>query len=166
MNLSEVGAHGLGMIRKRLLMNGWWLEQWRLKALSSFIIQRLITGENIPFQVKPFQTRYSVFNFSPSTKSHCDCDEMFYDCLKKVNSSKADAVGDVFFNVLGIQCVEERLGQSCYKNTKAEVRAENMTSQSRSFIIPGLAVRINNAPSPPENCENPRLFVINTKRKY
>ena len=117
-------------------------------------------------QVKPFQTRYNLFNFAPYTKSHCDCDEAFYNCLKAVNSSKADAVGDVFFNVLGIQCVEGRLGRGCHQNYNAETRAENPEAQS--LILPGLAVRITQSPSPQSgaDCENPRLFVINTKRKY
>ena len=91
--------------------------------------------------------RYKVLNFAPYTKSHCDCDEFFSNCLKRVNSSKADAVGDVFFNVLGIKCIEERLGKSCYKNTDVKTRVENVSSQSPG---PGLDVRIDNGPSPPE----------------
>jgi len=119
-----------------------------------------------PVKVKPFQTRYNLFNFAPYTKSHCDCDEAFYNCLKAANTSKADAVGDVFFNVLGIQCVEEKLGRGCPQNYNAETREEN--PDSRSLILPGLAVRINKSPSAQSgaDCENPRLFVINTKRKY
>ena len=120
----------------------------------------------IDLQVKPFQTRYNLFNFAPYTKSHCDCDEAFYNCLKAANTSKADAVGDVFFNVLGIQCVEEKLGRGCPQNYNAETREEN--PESRSLILPGLAVRITKSPSPQSgvDCANPRLFVINTKRKY
>ena len=116
-----------------------------------------------PVKVKPFKAKYKVFNFAPYTKSHCDCDEIFYDCLKQVNSSKADAVGDVFFNVLGIKCIEERLGKSCNKNTNFKTRAENESSQTPGQ---GFDVKINNGPSPPENCKHLRLFVINAKRKY
>ena len=76
-----------------------------------------------PVKVKPFKAKYKVFNFAPYTKSHCDCDEIFYNCLKRVNSSKADTFGDVFFNVLGIKCIEERLGKSCYKNTDVKTCA-------------------------------------------
>ena len=72
-----------------------------------------------------------VFSSSPSTKSHCDCDERFFNCLRwatifdqpenppyilfsfvesdhdlilrEVQSNKADAVGKLFFNFLKIQ---------------------------------------------------------------
>ena len=94
---------------------------------------------------------------------------MFYNCLKAVNSSKADAVGDVFFNVLGIQCVEERLGRGCVRNNNAEARSENTGSaERRSLILPGIALGIRERPSPQSgaDCDKPRLFVINTKRKY
>lgn len=131
------------------------------------ILQCSIDG--FPLQVKPFQTRYNLFNFAPYTKSHCACDQMFYNCLKAVNSSKADAVGDVFFNVLGIQCVEERLGRGCDKNNNAEARDENTESaEKRSLILPGIALGIRQRPPPQPGakCDNPRLFVINTKRKY
>ena len=127
--------------------------------------------DSFPLQVKPFQTRYNLFNFAPYTKSHCECDQMFYNCLKAVNSSKADAVGDVFFNVLGIQCVEERLGgRGCVQSNKARARDENTGSdaEKRSLVLPGIALGIGRRPSPQSGaeCNNPRLFVINTKRKY
>ena len=119
-------------------------------------------------QVKPFQTRYNLFNFAPYTKSHCDCDQMFYNCLKAVNSSKADAVGDVFFNVLGIQCVEQRLSRGCHQNINAEARDGNVSAEKRSLVLPGIALGIKDSPPAQSgaDCKNPRLFVINTKRKY
>lgn len=64
--------------------------------------------DHCPVKVKALQRRYGVFNLSPYTNSHCQCDNSFYNCLKQVNSSQSNAVGDFFFNVIGVRCIEEK----------------------------------------------------------
>ena len=101
----------------------------------------------ILLQVKPLQSRQGLFNLSPYTKSHCSCDTIFYDCLKTVNSSESRAVGHFFFNVIGVECVEERLSRQCVREQKSVGGQQKvldqdvpMKSEQRSLIIPGLAL--------------------------
>ena len=101
----------------------------------------------ILLQVKPLQSRQGLFNLSPYTKSHCSCDTIFYDCLKTVNSSESRAVGHFFFNVIGVECVEERLSRQCVREQRSVGGQQKvldqdvpMESEQRSLIIPGLAL--------------------------
>jgi len=43
-------------------------------------------------------------NPSPYTLSHCLCDQKFHQCLKNVESSTADIIGKIFFNIVKVQC--------------------------------------------------------------
>lgn len=38
------------------------------------------------------------------TRSHCDCDQEFYRCLKKANSIVSNKIGYTYFNILRPQC--------------------------------------------------------------
>lgn len=74
-------------------------------------------------KVKPFQSRYGILNVAPYTKTHCSCDQMFYHCLKKVNSAQSAGVGKLFFNLLHIKCIEERTvqcdrGKECHREDR------------------------------------------------
>ena len=89
--------------------------------------------DHCPVKVKSFKTRYEVFNFGPYTKSHCACDKQFYDCLKTVNSEKSKAVGDFFFNVLGVQCVEKRVKRRCVKTSQLEKNTSEYGKQERKM---------------------------------
>merc|ERR1712227_235227 len=63
--------------------------------------------DHCPIKIKPFSNTYGLFNlFSPYTKSHCQCDEIFYDCLKAANSEIADNIGKLFFNVIEMECIQ------------------------------------------------------------
>lgn len=46
-------------------------------------------------------------------RSHCECDDLFFQCLKKSREDKAHAIGNVFFNVLGLQCAEPIYPKVC-----------------------------------------------------
>ena len=105
--------------------------------------------DHCPLKVKSFKTRYGVFNFGPYTKSHCACDKQFYDCLKNVDSDQSKAVGDFFFNVIGVQCVEKRVKRRCVNRTHIErdhtlgQSRNTKESQDKTFDI-GLALGIQN----------------------
>ena len=133
--------------------------------------------DHCPVKVKAFKTRYGVFNLGPYTKSHCACDKQFYDCLKKVNNDKSNAVGDIFFNVIGVQCVEKRVKRRCVKTAHKEGESSESVRQGRTisgaserlFNI-GLSAGILNKSEcllwrddPPETAQ---FVIVNAKEKY
>ncbi|XP_022238478.1 uncharacterized protein LOC111085211 [Limulus polyphemus] len=63
--------------------------------------------DHCPIKVKGLQTGYGIFNWSFYTKSHCDCDREFKKCLKISRSRVADLMGNFYFNVLKVQCLQE-----------------------------------------------------------
>ena len=83
--------------------------------------------------------------------------------MKRVDSSKADAVGDVFSMFLESNVLRKDWAKAVIRilmSSQDLCCVENVSSQS---LGPGLDVRIDNGPSPPENCKQLRIFVINTK---
>ena len=133
--------------------------------------------DHCPVKVKGFKTRYGVFNLGPYTKSHCACDKQFYDCLKKVNNHKSNAVGDIFFNVIGVQCVEKRVKRRCVKTSHKEGDSSESVRQGRTisgtserqFNI-GLSLGVRNKSEclvwrndPPETAQ---FVIVNVKEKY
>ncbi|XP_055606291.1 uncharacterized protein LOC129754333 [Uranotaenia lowii] len=65
------------------------------------------THDLCPLKVRAYQKRYNLNNNSIYTKSHCKCDDMLYDCLKKTNTSAAQVMGSIYFNLVQVPCVEE-----------------------------------------------------------
>lgn len=66
--------------------------------------------DHCPIRLKPFRNDYGVLNIALYTKSHCDCDADFYRCLREARSRTADMLGNLYFNVMKLQCMhEERL---------------------------------------------------------
>jgi len=111
----EQGLFGLGLLTvKRGIMPGTlWCgvddiaENYKSLGAHWKVDRCCRAHDHCPVKVKGFRSRYGLQNFSPSTKSHCDCDERFFNCLREVQSNKADAVGKLFFNFLKIQCMEK-----------------------------------------------------------
>ncbi|XP_058835045.1 uncharacterized protein LOC131692182 [Topomyia yanbarensis] len=65
------------------------------------------THDLCPLKVRAYQKRYNLSNNSIYTKSHCKCDDMLYECLKKTNTSAAQVMGSIYFNLVQVPCVEE-----------------------------------------------------------
>ncbi|XP_055523597.1 uncharacterized protein LOC129717604 [Wyeomyia smithii] len=65
------------------------------------------THDLCPLKVRAYQKRYNLNNNSIYTKSHCKCDDMLYECLKKTNTSAAQVMGSIYFNLVQVPCVEE-----------------------------------------------------------
>lgn len=61
--------------------------------------------DHCPIKVLPLATRYGVTNFGFATKSHCVCDLEFFRCLKATKDSLATTVGQLYFNLLKMQCL-------------------------------------------------------------
>ena len=54
--------------------------------------------------MSPGICKNGLCNFSPVTRSPCECDKAFVRCLKKAKTRVANALGKVFFNVAGLTC--------------------------------------------------------------
>lgn len=69
--------------------------------------------DHCPIRLKPFRNDYGVLNIALYTKSHCDCDADFYRCLRDVRSRTADMLGNLYFNVMKLQCMREERMKIC-----------------------------------------------------
>uniref|UniRef100_A0A4Y0BJB1 Phospholipase A2 n=1 Tax=Anopheles funestus TaxID=62324 RepID=A0A4Y0BJB1_ANOFN len=65
------------------------------------------THDLCPMKVRAYQKRYNLSNNSIYTKSHCKCDDMLFECLKHTNTSAAQVMGSVYFNLVQVPCVED-----------------------------------------------------------
>lgn len=54
--------------------------------------------------MSPGHCKNGLCNYSPVTRSPCECDKMFVRCLKSAKTRVANALGKVFFNVAGLTC--------------------------------------------------------------
>ncbi|XP_035205653.1 phospholipase A2-like isoform X2 [Stegodyphus dumicola] len=50
------------------------------------------------------ESKYGLQNNSPFTKSHCDCDDKFHQCLKEANTKASNRIGRIFFNFVQMEC--------------------------------------------------------------
>lgn len=69
--------------------------------------------DHCPIRLKPFRNDYGVINIGLYTKSHCDCDADFYRCLREAHSRTADMLGNLYFNVMKLQCMREERMKIC-----------------------------------------------------
>merc|ERR1712062_910305 len=75
--------------------------------------------DHCPVKVKPFSSNYGANNYHLYTKSHCACDDLFYECLKTAaatGSQRARSIGNLFFNVLSLQCAAPTYPKICVEN--------------------------------------------------
>jgi len=73
------------------------------------------THDLCPSKVRARSTRYNITNNSMYTKSHCMCDQTFFNCLKKANHPTGDLMGSIYFNILRVPCVDSRNGKAVFK---------------------------------------------------
>merc|ERR1712107_228351 len=59
-------------------------------------------------------------------KSHCSCDDLFYQCLKRITLDEdeeardlANNIGRVYFNIFRLECAEADYPKKCTKTTQA-----------------------------------------------
>lgn len=72
-----------------------------------------------PVKIRAYQSRYNLTNNSIYTKSHCICDDLLFDCLKNTNTSTAQVMGTIYFNLVQVPCiVEEPSGQMTFRSTR------------------------------------------------
>lgn len=79
----------------------------------SFFLQDLC-----PQSIEGNTEKFGLKNTGSFTRSHCACDNKFYECLKNANSLVSNQIGMVYFNVLGPQCFLEDKPQICEHQTQ------------------------------------------------
>ncbi|KAG8231738.1 hypothetical protein J437_LFUL012016 [Ladona fulva] len=62
-----------------------------------------------PVKVRAFTSRFNLTNYSIYSKSHCECDEMFYNCLKRTSHPNALMIGNFYFNLLRVPCIDKQV---------------------------------------------------------
>lgn len=62
--------------------------------------------DHCPIRLKPFTTDYGLVNWSMSTRSHCDCDLDFNECLSSLNSTLSNVIRVLYFRFVGLQCID------------------------------------------------------------
>ncbi|CAO1391345.1 unnamed protein product [Diamesa serratosioi] len=60
-----------------------------------------------PVKIRAYQSRYNLTNNSLYTKSHCVCDDLLFGCLKASNTSAAQLMGNIYFNLVQMPCLGE-----------------------------------------------------------
>ncbi|XP_003706900.1 phospholipase A2 [Megachile rotundata] len=60
--------------------------------------------DSCPDGIPAEETRGGLLNNGIFTRSPCDCDDAFYQCLKKANNVIAFNIGTTYFNILKPQC--------------------------------------------------------------
>ncbi|KAK4874520.1 hypothetical protein RN001_013880 [Aquatica leii] len=71
-----------------------------------------------PVKVRAYSQRYNLTNTSLYTKSHCICDDDLFDCLKESDSPTAHIMGNVYFNLIQVPCVEDRNDNRKFRRAK------------------------------------------------
>ncbi|KAF5293746.1 hypothetical protein FQA39_LY03231 [Lamprigera yunnana] len=61
-----------------------------------------------PVKVRAYSQRYNLTNNSLYTKSYCICDDDLFECLKESNSPTAHIMGNIYFNLIQVPCIEDR----------------------------------------------------------
>ncbi|CAB4056892.1 unnamed protein product [Lepeophtheirus salmonis] len=59
-----------------------------------------VTGEYL----SPGDCKNGLCNYSPVTRSPCQCDLQFVRCLRSAKTKVANALGRLFFNIAGLTC--------------------------------------------------------------
>lgn len=57
--------------------------------------------------IKAGNSKYGLSNNDSYTKSSCECDEKFHQCLREAKSFIGDQIGRTYFNVLQTECFKE-----------------------------------------------------------
>ncbi|XP_015592725.1 uncharacterized protein LOC107266601 [Cephus cinctus] len=60
-----------------------------------------------PVKVRAQRMRYNLTNYSLYTKSHCNCDDLLYKCLKAASHPSGNVMGRIYFNLVKVPCIED-----------------------------------------------------------
>lgn len=65
------------------------------------------THDLCPSKIRAHTSRYNITNTDFYTKSHCTCDKIFRNCLKSTQLPAADLMGEFYFNIFRVQCLDD-----------------------------------------------------------
>ncbi|KAM3825973.1 group 3 secretory phospholipase A2 [Vipera latastei] len=57
--------------------------------------------------------KYGIRNYHLHTISHCNCDNRFRDCLRNLNDTISNFIGNSFFNLLEVPCFYLKESEDC-----------------------------------------------------
>ncbi|XP_069679019.1 phospholipase A2-like [Periplaneta americana] len=60
--------------------------------------------DNCPDNIPAGESRHGLNNTGLFTRSHCDCDDRFYECLKDARTLISKKIGVTYFNILRPNC--------------------------------------------------------------
>ncbi|XP_065063874.1 uncharacterized protein LOC135690289 isoform X1 [Rhopilema esculentum] len=80
-----------------------------------------IDHENCDRSIPAKKEQYGFKNEREYTVYDCKCDDAFAECLKYADSHTADAVGDLYFNVLKMPCINFEKGSNSTSNEDQSV---------------------------------------------
>jgi len=69
--------------------------------------------DHCPLTIAGFNRKYGLMNYRFHTLSHCHCDDQFRKCLKNIDTSVANMVGDLFFNIIKTDCFRFEIEKQC-----------------------------------------------------
>ncbi|GLV32967.1 uncharacterized protein CBL_08971 [Carabus blaptoides fortunei] len=77
------------------------------------------THDHCPLKIRAYSNRYNLTNNSLYSKSHCQCDDSLYECLKRVDTQTSNLMGNIYFNIVQVPCIEEISdGKRRFKNAR------------------------------------------------
>lgn len=71
-----------------------------------------------PIKIRPYSEKYNLTNNSLYTKSHCKCDDDLYSCLKHNSRNTAHIMGNIYFNIVRVQCLEDTNAGKIFRNAR------------------------------------------------
>uniref|UniRef100_A0A224X3N3 Putative Phospholipase A2 n=1 Tax=Megacormus gertschi TaxID=1843536 RepID=A0A224X3N3_9SCOR len=56
--------------------------------------------------IPAFGSKYNLTNYSPFTKSNCNCDKEFHQCLLNAGTEAANVISGLYFTLLKMECFQ------------------------------------------------------------
>lgn len=64
--------------------------------------------DKCPSFIEPGKEHKGLKNKGLFTRSHCKCDQIFYDCLKNIDTLVSNKIGYTYFNILRPKCFRKQ----------------------------------------------------------
>ncbi|KAL3274088.1 hypothetical protein HHI36_015505 [Cryptolaemus montrouzieri] len=71
-----------------------------------------------PVKIRAYSKKYNLNNDSLYTKSHCNCDDIFYSCMKRQTTRSAQILGQIYFNLVKVPCLQDNEKENPLENPK------------------------------------------------
>lgn len=78
-----------------------------LPYIVSLIMLNNVQNYLLPVNSLEASLRQSFTSVSLFHRSHCTCDKALYQCLKAANHPTANLMGQIYFNLIKVPCIED-----------------------------------------------------------